>query len=81
MDVRAVRWLVVHFSSGNSDSGPPLMALTFMGITCRLMIITDENAQLMVVTMLKQNVLWLRICSIKWCYCALYISFGFHEND
>ena len=81
MDVRTVRWLVVHFSSGNSDSGSPALVGIVRNTACRLLFIADENAQLMVVTMLKQNVLWLRICSIKWCYCALYISFGFHEND
>ena len=43
----------------------------FMRAACRLLFITGRNALLMVVTILKGNVLYLRICSIKQCYCAL----------
>ena len=39
------------FSSG--DSGSPLLVQTVMGVACRLLFVADENAQLMVVTMLE----------------------------
>jgi len=38
--------LVVHFSG---DSGSPPLVWSFMSATCRLLFVTGENAQLMVV--------------------------------
>ena len=46
-----------------------------MSIACRLLFNSDKNAWLVVVTMLKNSVLYLRICSIIQFYCALYCSF------
>jgi len=43
---------VVHFSSGDSGSGPWVQ--TFMSVTCRLFVIAGENIQLMVGTVEKQ---------------------------
>ena len=55
VDVSTKRQGVVHFSSGNGGS-PPLVQ-TFMSTACRLLFITGENAELMVVTLLKNSVL------------------------
>ena len=38
------------------------------------------NVQLRVMTVLRNSVLYLRICSIKSCYCALCIHCCFHGN-
>ena len=54
VDVRTTRWWVVCINSGNSGS-PPLVQI-FMGTACRLLFITGENTQLMVVTVLKNSV-------------------------
>ena len=53
---RVVVW-VVHFSSGNSDSGLPPLLQIFMSMACRLLFITGKNVQLMVVTVLRNGVL------------------------
>ena len=58
------------FSSGDSDSGSPLLVQFFMSKACRLLFIAGENTQLMVLTMLKNSVMQLRICSMKQCYCS-----------
>jgi len=47
----------VSFSSGDSNSRSPLLVQDIMDVTCRLLFIADEKAQLMVVTMLKNGVL------------------------
>ena len=39
-----VRWWVVHFSSGNSDSGSPSLVQILTNTACRLLFITDKNA-------------------------------------
>ena len=54
VDVSTVRKWVVHFSSGNS--GSPLLMQISMSMACRLLLITGENAQLMVVIMLKNSI-------------------------
>ena len=51
VEVSTVRWWVVHFSSGNSDSSPLLLQIV-MSVACRLLVIAGKNAQLMVVTVL-----------------------------
>ena len=48
---------VVHFSSGDSDSRSPPLVQIFTNAACRLLFITDENAQLLVVTVLKNGAL------------------------
>ena len=53
VDMSRVRWCVVHFSSGNS--GSPLLLQIFMSTACRLLYIASENAELMVVTVLKKE--------------------------
>jgi len=50
-----VRWWVVHFSSGNSDSGSPPLVQTFMSVALRLLFITGKNAHLIVVSMLRSS--------------------------
>ena len=57
MDVNTVRQWVVHFSIGSSDSGSPLLLQIVMSVACRLLFIAGENAELMVVSMLKTSVL------------------------
>ena len=57
MTVSTVRWWVVHFSSDDSDSGSPPQMQIFTNVSCRLLFITGENAQLMVVCMLKNSIL------------------------
>ena len=48
---------MVHFSSGDSDSRSPPLVQIFTNAACRLLFITDENAQLLVVTVLKNGAL------------------------
>ena len=45
------------FSSGDRVSGSPLLMQTVVSVAHRLLFTTDENAQLMVVTMMKNSVL------------------------
>ena len=47
----------VHFSSGDSDSGSPPLLQIFTSPACRLLFIAGENAELMVVAVLKMSVL------------------------
>ena len=65
MDVSMVRRFAVCFSSGNSDSGSAQVLQIFVSAACKLLFIACENAELMVVSKLKNSVLYLRICSIK----------------
>ena len=44
-------------SFSNGDSGSPALVQIFMSAACRLLFIAGENAQLMVVTTLKNSVL------------------------
>jgi len=46
----------MHFSNDDSNSGSPLLAQVFMSAACRLLFIDGENAQLTVVTRLKNSV-------------------------
>ena len=55
--VRTVRQRVLHFSSGNNDIGSPLVVQILTSTACRLLFIAGENAELMVVTVLKNSVL------------------------
>ena len=57
MEVSTVRQLVVCFSSGNNNSESPSLLQIFISMVLRFLFIVDENAYLMVVTMLKNNVL------------------------
>ena len=57
VDVSAVRWWVVRFSSGDSDSRSSLLVQIFTSMARRFLFIAGENAQLMVVTVLKNSVL------------------------
>ena len=52
----------------------------FTRVSCGLLLIDVKNAWLMVVTMLKNSVLWLMICSIRCCYFTLCICCSFHGN-
>jgi len=65
VDVSTVRRRGVHFSSGDSNGGLPPLVQNFTSGACRLLFIASESAQLMVMTMLKKSILWLRICSIR----------------
>jgi len=53
VDVSSVRRWVVHFSSNGTDSGFPLLVQGFTNVSYRLLFITGENAELMVVTVEK----------------------------
>ena len=55
VEVSIVRWWVLRFSSGDSNSGPPLLVQIFMRLTFRFLFITGKNAQLVVATMLKNS--------------------------
>ena len=57
MDVSTVRWWVVLFSSGDIDSGSPLLVQISGSKAGRLLFIAGENALLIAVTVLKNNVL------------------------
>ena len=56
MDGNTVRQWVVSFSSGDSNSESSLLVQIFMSMAGRLLFIPDENAQLMVLTVLKKSV-------------------------
>jgi len=71
----------VCFSSSDSNSGSPLLVQVLRSMACRLLLIAGENAEIIVVTVLKNSVYYLRIFSIKQCYCALCISDCFHGNN
>ena len=79
--VSRVRWWVVHFSSGNSDSGSPLLVLICTNAACRPLFLAGESAQLMVVTVLNNSVFQFRIFSVEQYYCALCICCSFHGNE
>ena len=55
VDVSTVRQWVVRFSSG--DTGPPPLVQIFMSVACRLLVITRDSAQLMVVPMFQNSAL------------------------
>ena len=80
MDVSTVMQRVGYFSNGDSDSRSALLVQIFTSAACRLFSIAGENAQVLVVTMLKNSILQLRIFSVKQCYCALFICCSFHGN-
>ena len=63
VDVSTARWWVVHFSRGNNNCGSPPLVQDVMSKACRLLFIAGKNAKLMVVTVLKISVLYLRVCS------------------
>jgi len=48
---------VLHFNSDDSDSRLPLVVHIFTSMECRLLFIAGENAQLKVVTVLKNSIL------------------------
>lgn len=54
----ARQWLVSFY---NGDSGSPPLLQIFMSIAYMFLLITDKNARLMVMTMLKNSILELRI--------------------
>jgi len=54
LDVSTVRRWVVHFSSGDSNSGSPPLVQIFISAACRLLFIAGKNAYLMVKTVEKQ---------------------------
>ena len=68
------------YSSGDNDSRSPPLVQILTSMACRLFFIPGGNAQLMVMTMLKNNDLQLTICSINYCYCAPCISYSFRGN-
>ena len=57
MDVRSVMWWLVHFSSGDSNSGSPPLVQICMSVASSLLFISGKNAKLMVVSVLKNSVL------------------------
>lgn len=72
--VLTLRWWVVCFNSGGSDSGSPLMWI-FTSLPCKLLFNVGENAQVTVVTMLKNIVSYLKMFSYQMVLlCSLYAS-------
>jgi len=57
VDVNIVGQWVAWFSSGDSSNGAPPLVQTSTSTVCMLLFMAGENAQLMVVTMLKNSVL------------------------
>ena len=57
MDVSAVMQRVVHFTVATVDSRSRLLVQIVMSMACKFLFIAGENAQLMVVTVLKNSVL------------------------
>jgi len=55
VDVSTVRQWVVHFSSNGSGSSP--LVHIVRSTACRRLFMAGENAQLMVMTILKDSVL------------------------
>ena len=76
-----VRQWVVHFSSSDCNSGSLPLVQISASAACRLLFTAGENAQLVMMTVLKHSVLQLRICSIKWCYCPFYCSFHGNKQE
>ena len=74
MDVSTVRWSVVHFGSGDNDSGSPPVMQVFASVACRLFFIADKNTQLMVVTKLKKKCFVAEnLLNQKALLCCLYL--------
>ncbi len=55
MDVSTVKRWAVRFSSGDCDSGSPLLVLIFDECSMQLSFIPGESALLMAVTVLKNS--------------------------
>jgi len=64
VDESAVKRWVVHFNSGNNNSGSHPLVQIFTSASCRLLLVAGKNTQLMVVAVLKKSILKLRISSI-----------------
>ena len=56
VDMSTVRWWMVHFRSGSSNSVSSPLVQIFMSAKCRLFFISGENTKLMMVTALKKSV-------------------------
>ena len=56
VDMSTVRWWMVHFRSGSSNSVSSPLVQIFMSVKCRLFFIFGENTKLMMVTALKKSV-------------------------
>jgi len=52
-----VMWWLVHFSSGDSNSGSPPLVQISESVASSLLFISGKNAKLMVVSVLKNSVL------------------------
>ena len=57
VNVSTVRWWVVPFSSGNSNSVSLSMVQIFVSVICRILFIAGKNALLMVVIMLEKSIM------------------------
>ena len=80
VDVRTLRQWVMHFSSGNCNNGSPLLVQIVRSVVCMLLLIPGGNMQLVTVSAWKNSLLQMRICSMKQCYCGVYICFSFRGN-
>lgn len=83
MAVGTRRQRVLYFMGGDSNVKNKMLWMAmqiFMSTACRTLFITGENAELTVITMLKNSDLELRTCSFRLCYCALLICSSFHGN-
>ena len=55
VDMSIVRWWMMCWNSGDSDNGSPPLVQIFTSSACKLLFIAGKNAQLMVVTVLKNT--------------------------
>ena len=55
MGVSTMRQWVVSFSSGNSQTGSPALVRIAMSVMSRLLFITGQNTEIVVVTVLKNG--------------------------
>ena len=72
VDVSTVKQWVAHFSSGDSTSRSPLLVQVFTSVACGLLFTAGENAQLMVVTVLKTSIAGNVLYQIV-LLCSLYL--------
>jgi len=86
VEMETKQWMSAHFGGGWCISAVVTATVVMSTGTyfckCSMLVLVDhwQNALLMMVTMLKSSVLWLRICSIKLHYCVLCICCIFYGN-
>ena len=79
VDVSTVRQWVVCVSG--SDSGTLLLVQIFMSAACRMEVTAGKNAQLMVVPMFKDTVLYWEFSLSSSVVLCIYYSFQGHKQE